>query len=270
MALAWPAGIPTLEHLLVPTPRRSQSSAECTPDDSSVALPTSHRRTHSPHVHTPECATPCPHSNPVTPPRPKHLPTLRYSLSTASTRLGSAFGLSAQQIGFMDRWFVLLPSRIGHNATPTDLSARVFLAGANYFLHRTPAVQREYQESYVLALKGLRKTLGSDDDARAPTDKALLAGTMLACAEFAAEGPSLMQQHLKGVSAIMITQKKVPGQPASELTRAAVYCNWVGTFARPVALGIASPFEPPYWHKLTPADCVSRFRTSPQILDWQN
>ena len=74
------------------------------------------------------------------------------------------------------------------------------------------------------------------------TDEALLAGTILACAEFMADGPSPMGR-LKGASAIMITPNRFESRPASKLTRAFVYYTWVGTFALPHVLGAPSAYE---------------------------
>lgn len=149
-------------------------------------------------------------------------------------------------LGMSNTWYAFAPSMLGQN-TAVDFAARALI------LHHEPkSVQAivPYEvpsyTAYRIALNHLRVSLDA-------SDFSLMTTGLLGLYEMLRKDHlAALHTHAQGVSAV-IKAHLAEGRPASPVVRAALYSNTVMTFARPLLMGVASPFDKPEWLELDPA-----------------
>lgn len=147
----------------------------------------------------------------------------------------------------------LVPSYIGHSQA-LGLAARAFISAIEYQkLKQSIPRERAYQ-IYGQALTALRQTIDF-------SDKSLITVALLAMYEGIMRMHTPAQfSHRYGIAKIMLSRQKSPSGP-NELERVLLYADWDRRLRAPVALGVVSPFEDPYWWNAPP-----RSRITPPLV----
>ena len=180
-------------------------------------------------------------------------PRIQYKPSCSVWRLALAFCHSVKAVNHSDRLFDLIPSRLGRNRT-IDLAAAAFYKASEYRQQQTLTTQKQYQKSYAAALEAVRRSIecGNANCADEVVIPTILLGATV-CTEPAEDKVGLWI-YIRGASALILNARNSNPQdePASELTRVALYVGWIATFADPIFRRSPSPFEEVHWLNMEP------------------
>lgn len=129
--------------------------------------------------------------------------------------------------------------------TAIDLAANAVIKAHDAVLGDDSMQVARSTDSYLRAINVLRKSIDVSDNA-------LAAVGLLAVYEYVhKDRPRAYFSHAGGMTTILLSRPR--RDLATPMTRAILYANTHGTFQEPCALGIASPFDDPYWLDMEPA-----------------
>lgn len=160
------------------------------------------------------------------------------------TKLAQNFISSLGHLHMQSGFCLLVPSYIGQSKE-IDLAAQAVITAMQYQKLKNKTIARTAYHRYGQALAALRETISFSDES-------LMAVALLSMYEGTMRMHTPAQfSHRYGIARIMLSKEKRPTGP-NELERALLFSDWDRRFRAPVALGIVSPFEDPYWLEAAP------------------
>jgi hypothetical protein len=164
--------------------------------------------------------------------------------TSANTKLAQAFISSLGHLHMQTGFCILVPSYIGQSKE-VDLAAQAVITAIECQKHKNSTIARSAYHRYGQALAALQKTISFSDES-------LMAVALLSMYEGTMRMHTPAQfSHRYGIARIMLSRKKRSTGP-NELERALLYSDWDRRLRAPVALGMVSPFEDPYWWDAAP------------------
>jgi hypothetical protein len=153
-------------------------------------------------------------------------------------------------------WEIYVPSRIGH-CDKVDVTAEALSLAYQARKGLVP-VAAAYQQ-YSLALVTLRQSIDTSDDS-------LMAVALLAFFESLMSVYSTSHlSHRSGIEKILLA-RRLEGLCPTEFERAMVFEDWSYRNRAPIARGIPSPLDDPYWLDMDPPELLA---TSSAVLRLQ-
>lgn len=156
-------------------------------------------------------------------------------------QLAKRYVMSLGRLSMHAGWCLLVPNYIGHHLQ-IDLAAQAVIAAIDSPKGNPSSNARI---AYGHALSALRQQIDF-------SDSSLVTVALLSLYEATTRMHTPAQfSHRYGIAKIMLSKPKLSSGP-SELDRALLYSDWDRRWRVPVALGVVSPFEDPYWLNAEP------------------
>ena len=140
-----------------------------------------------------------------------------------------------------------IPKRLGCSIK-VDLAASAVIDAFHYWATKDPSLAELAYRRYGLAVAALRDSLDRSEDS-------LMTVTLMNVVESLIHAESTAHlAHRNGLRKMLLSRGR-RAEP-TEFERAIIYCDWDMRYRGPVALGIPSPFEHPYWLLAEPASIL--------------
>ncbi|KAK0871058.1 hypothetical protein LTR87_013008 [Friedmanniomyces endolithicus] len=172
-------------------------------------------------------------------------PRIHRMPSSVDALLGAELVQTLSSMHLEDSWYAFVPSMLGENVAADAAARAVVRAHDCCSTPGTPTAVARCDSSYLAAINTLRPSLDVSDSALVAVGLLYLYESILK------DTPVAFFSHARGISAILLARSR--STPVTPLTRAVLYGNTHGTFQEPVAMGISSPFDDPYWLEFEPA-----------------